>query len=56
MLQQILNDKYIDPDVLDTLNEEQKKTLSEDVTGAGQTLEGVGGEAGQGVLQTQTKN
>uniref|UniRef100_A0A671N682 SH2 domain-containing protein 4A-like n=1 Tax=Sinocyclocheilus anshuiensis TaxID=1608454 RepID=A0A671N682_9TELE len=27
MLQQILNDMYIDPDVLDALNDEQKKTL-----------------------------
>ncbi|XP_026183916.1 SH2 domain-containing protein 4A [Mastacembelus armatus] len=27
MLQQILNDMYIDPDVLDALNEDQKKTL-----------------------------
>uniref|UniRef100_A0A672LB23 Uncharacterized LOC107574531 n=1 Tax=Sinocyclocheilus grahami TaxID=75366 RepID=A0A672LB23_SINGR len=27
MLQQILNDMYIDPDVLDGLNDEQKKTL-----------------------------
>lgn len=27
MLQQILKDMYIDPDVLDALNEDQKKTL-----------------------------
>lgn len=27
MLQQILQDMYIDPDVLDALNEDQKKTL-----------------------------
>ncbi len=27
MLQQILNDMYIDPDVLDALNDDQKKTL-----------------------------
>lgn len=27
MLQQILQDMYIDPDVLDGLNEDQKKTL-----------------------------
>lgn len=27
MLQQILKEMYIDPDVLDALNEEQKKTL-----------------------------
>lgn len=27
MLQQILKDMYIDPDVLDALNDEQKKTL-----------------------------
>lgn len=27
MLQQILNDMYVDPDVLDGLNDDQKKTL-----------------------------